>query len=134
MDNTKQETIARWHAFLALEPHELDEQDPELLEKVEHAGNNADWIGGPVEALYPQFVEEFRLISKRLGALYNAKDEPGRLADYRHAPLLFRLGCDFGEAVEKVCDADASMEDRTDAMGKARGLWFALATLGPDSK
>ena len=86
-----------------------------------------------MEALVPGVAEEFRAISERLGNLYQSN--PGawkRL--YDNTRPLFKVGCDFGEALEalqearEVLDVDAERE----AMDKARGIWAVMETYAQD--
>jgi len=124
--------VDRWRAFLALELDELDEQDPELLETVLVGAIDPDWTGGPVAAFAPGSCEGFRAISRTLGKLHR-EDRAAWTVAYAQVPPLFRLGCDFGDAVEIILDADAEPEARTEAMSRARALWFAIATLAGDA-
>ena len=125
--------VDKWRAFLALEPNELNEQDPEMLEDVQHEATSPDWTGGPVAAFAPDLCEGFRAISKTLGKLHRS-DPIGWDKTYQGAPMLFRLGCDFGEAVEIMNEDEATPGQRTEAMARARALWFAIATLAGDAK
>lgn len=129
----QKQLVDKWRAFLALEPNELNEQDPELVEDAQHEATSPEWTGGPVAAFAPDVCEEFRAISKLLGKLHRS-NPIGWAKTYQGAPLLFRLGCDFGEAVETVNEDESEPEARIEAMNKARALWFAIATLAPDAK
>lgn len=121
--------LARWSAFLKADPRT---HTPEEMEDCVGDAVNATWEAGPIAALAPHLCEEFRAISKRLGDL-NRVDKDAQAVAYRAAPLMFRLGCDFGDAVEAMDQEDMDSPEVQGALNLARGVWFVIATLAEDA-
>jgi hypothetical protein len=121
--------VTSWREFLAAEPGTLD---IETMEDFVGDALSPDWSAGPVAALAPDSCEEFRAISKTLGKLWS-EDREAHAKAYEAAPLLFRLGCDFSEAVETMDDEDMDEDEVLDALQKARMVWFKIATAAKDA-
>ena len=129
------ELLQRWRLFLGRDPETLT---PDELEQAEADTNSPEWDADPVAALAPHVCEGFREISAALAKAYRADlGDPTRAewnAVWAHVPPLFKAGCAFGEAVERM--REAQDEDNApamlDALNEARGAYFFIATLAED--
>lgn len=119
--------VQRWRAFLDADPTSFT--DDELEDFVGDAVS-AEWKGGPVEALVPDVCEEFRAVSKRLGRLHGS-NPIGYAKAWNATRALFKAGCAFGDALERLEEA-ATDEDKRAAHAEARGVWAVVACFAGD--
>ena len=131
----QRQLVTRWRLFLGTDPATLT---PDELEQAEADTNSPKWDADPVAALAPHVCEGFREISEGLAKAYRAdlhqQGRPEWDAAWALVPPLFKAGCAFGEAVEKMREAQDE-DDETgmvDALNEARGAYFFIATLAED--
>jgi len=131
----QRQLVTRWRLFLGTDPATLT---PDELEQAEADTNSPKWDADPVAALAPHVCEGFREISAALAKAYRADlGDPTRAewnAVWAHVPPLFKAGCAFGEAVERMREAqdEDSETGMVDALNEARGAYFVIATLAED--
>lgn len=125
------ELLQRWRDFLDSDPIALSNMD---MESATSDSINCDWNSGPVEAFVPGVAEEFRAVSKRLGELYSSNPNEWKRAWVATRPL-FKVGCAFGEAIDKLEDvriAGEGLDAERTALDEARGVFAVIETLAAD--
>lgn len=125
------ELLQRWRNFLVTDPIAHTNQ---TMESATSDALNCDWNSGPVEAFVPGVVEEFSAVSERLGILYSSNPDEWQKAWVATRPL-FKAGCAFGEAIEKLEDVrieGEGLDAEREAMDEARRVFEAIETLARD--
>ncbi len=125
------ELLQRWRDFLDADPiaHSNMEMESATSDSI-----NCDWNSGPVEAFVPDVAEEFRAVSERLGELFSSDPDEWVVAWVATRPL-FKAGCAFGEAIEKLEDArleGQGLDAERAALTEARGVFAVIETLAAD--
>lgn len=123
--------IQRWCEFLAADPTTHSNME---MESATSDATNCDWNSGPVEAFVPGVVEEFRAVSERLGELHSSNPDEWQKA-WEATCVLFKAGCAFGDAIEKLEDArieGEGLDAERAAMAEARGVFVVIEYLAKE--
>lgn len=130
-DNMNTKLLQRWRDFLDADPIALSNME---IESAVSDAQNCDWNSGPVEAFVPGVVEEFRAVSERLGELYSSDPDGWQRAWIATCPL-FKAGCGFGEAIDKLEDVridGEGLDAERFVMKEARRMFEVIETLAAD--
>lgn len=124
--NTK--LLKRWRAFLAADP---TTHDGEAIADALADAISAEWNADPVAAFAPDVCAEYRVISKGLATIYRDKDKTWYDEAWGDTSALFKAGCAFGDAMQKLWEAleDPQEEAEREAMEGCRVAFMVIAGL-----